>query len=204
MKKIFTTLLALVGMVAGFTLTSCGGGGGGGDEIGPNLEGLDVQLSGGTPYFHMYIGERRGRTNNYACTYQLGDSNTTGSLSILPGYPRPADNGEVVELKAQMGFDSTSWLQSSEDAAQMFDLPTVLGKGCVIFDMHVTLKLTENGGGSIVFEGKGHGYTISNTPNVPSESDWEDLGVDGPYYPVNKTFYNGLSVTGPLKRLFGE
>ena len=53
MKKFFASLLALVGMVAGLTLTSCGGGGGGG-----NLSGTTIMANGASSAYQISIGKK--------------------------------------------------------------------------------------------------------------------------------------------------
>ena len=53
MKKFFASLLALVGMVAGLTLTSCGGGGGS-----SNLSGTTIMANGASSSYLIRIGEK--------------------------------------------------------------------------------------------------------------------------------------------------
>lgn len=202
MKKFFTSLLALVGMVAGFTLTSCGGGGGGGDEIGPNLEGLEFQVAGKTPAFDIFIIERRGKTNNYTCQLRLGDAQTGGSFSLDPGYPSMTDNGQEVKIKGRLGFDSGKFLIDMRDAAQFFNFPSNSSKGCALLELIVEMTFQENGSGAISYTGKGYGYDSAGNPEQPSEEEQEKIDVDGPYYPIDVNIPGGLSVTGPINRLF--
>ena len=54
MKKFFTSLLALAGMVVGFTLTSCDGGG-----SGDNMSGLVITVQTGVTYSMVFDGKIR-------------------------------------------------------------------------------------------------------------------------------------------------
>ncbi len=63
MKKTFTSLLALAGMVVGFTLCSCGGGGGGGDD--GNLTGSSFTYNGSGVAYVIDFVERVSGGNAY-------------------------------------------------------------------------------------------------------------------------------------------
>ncbi|MBQ6940928.1 MAG: hypothetical protein IJN23_00005 [Akkermansia sp.] len=79
MKKFFASLLALVGMVAGLALTSCGGGGGGG-----NLSGKSIVASGTIAAYSISIGEKVAGSlglGSYACTIE--DYASTAQSSIV-------------------------------------------------------------------------------------------------------------------------
>lgn len=66
MKKFFLPLLALVGMVAGFTLCSCGGGGGNNDGPARAMANMKVEL-GSTPWI----------------AYDFQDAITSHALNVL-------------------------------------------------------------------------------------------------------------------------
>ncbi len=71
MKKIFLGLLALAGMVAGFTLTSCGGGGGGNQNLAGTI--FDVTR------YKIYLSER---VNGSDSTYDGVISDIQGSVTV--------------------------------------------------------------------------------------------------------------------------
>ncbi|MBQ9829293.1 MAG: hypothetical protein IJO38_03025 [Akkermansia sp.] len=60
MKKFFASLLALVGMVAGLALTSCGGGGGQ-----TNLDNTNIIVSGGGISYQISFGSKLEGTGLY-------------------------------------------------------------------------------------------------------------------------------------------
>ena len=109
MKKFFTSLLALVGMVAGFTLTSCGGGGGGDDAL-VNIAGLKIEGPSGLSGFTMEVNERIS-----------GDLYSARYFGMEGRFSVTSVNGSTVT-----GY---MWLNDSEDAsqseklAQWFGLP---------------------------------------------------------------------------------
>lgn len=153
MKKFFTSLLALAGMVVGFTLTSCGGGGGGGDS---NLMGLQVSTAGTTPGFTLQFEERYApQLNMYTCSYTLGRAMTTGSFA-LEQLPRMEKNEVVIE--GSMGFVDGEWVIRESNATTFFGLNGDSDKGCRVIELKVTIRFDENGNGTMTFEGKGYGF----------------------------------------------
>ena len=107
MKKFFTSLLALVGMVAGFTLTSCGGGGGG-----SSFEGLSI-TTGTSPETTMYfVKESEGY---YRVSFGFGSRNAYGhfeetSLTYDDKNGTPILEG-TLSITTESGVDdAASWL----------------------------------------------------------------------------------------------
>ena len=107
MKKIFLPLLALVGMVTGFTLTSCGGGGGG-----SNFEGLSI-TTGTSPETTMYfVKESEGY---YRVSFGFGSRNADGhftesSLTYDDKNGTPVLEG-TLSITTESGVkDAASWL----------------------------------------------------------------------------------------------
>ena len=108
MKKFFTSLLALVGMVAGFTLTSCGGGGGGDDAL-VNITGLKIEGPSGLSAFDMeVVGRISG--DLYSARY-FGKEGRFSVTSV---------NGSTVT--GYMWLNDSSEASTSKDLAQWFGL----------------------------------------------------------------------------------
>ncbi len=108
MKKFFTSLLALVGMVAGFTLTSCGGGGGGDDAL-VNITGLKIEGPSGLSAFDMEVVERISG-DLYSARY-FGKEGRFSVTSV---------NGSTVT--GYMWLSDSSEASTSPDLAQWFGL----------------------------------------------------------------------------------
>lgn len=68
MKKFVLSVLALVGMVSGFALTSCGGGGGSGSAA-----GTCISVNGPLCVYDVYIAERFGDNKTTAYTGTISD-----------------------------------------------------------------------------------------------------------------------------------
>ena len=71
MKKFFASLLALVGMVAGLALTSCGGGGGR-----TSLDNTNIIVSGGGASYVISFGSKLEGTGFYNATIGSLDGET--------------------------------------------------------------------------------------------------------------------------------
>lgn len=196
MKKFFTSLLALVGMVAGLTLSSCGGGGGSSDTN-PSMEGLVITLSGSTPNFSLTFVERRGMTDNYECLIGLGGAVTEGSFAMQPGFPQVDPNTGAVVFQGNLGFDDGQWLMTKADAASFFGVPSNGSNGCSIIELTVRMELFEKKGGNLKMTGKGYGY--DNVKN-PSPKPEDLIGEDEELNNIDKTYSGGLSVEGSLQR----
>lgn len=192
MKKFFTSLLALVGMVAGLTLSSCGGGGS--SDTNPSMEGLEITLSGSTPNFSLTFVERRGQTDNYECLIGLGGAVTEGSFAMQPGFPQVNPNTGAVVFQGNLGFDDGQWLMTKSDAASFFGIPSNGSNGCSVQTLTVRMELFEKKGGDLTMTGKGWGYDNVKNP-TPKPEDLVDEDNN-----INKSYLGGLSVSGSLQR----
>ena len=140
MKKTFTSLLALAGMVVGFTLTSCGGGGGGGDEDIIQLSGLEITTGAGLGNFTMQITERSA-VNLYTALYN-GEEGSFRVVSLT---------GKT--LKGQMWFSD---INASSDLAYWFGFGS--GSGTEVASeggnpVYLKLTFTSEDGGTLAREG---------------------------------------------------
>lgn len=124
MKKLFLPLLAAIGMVAGFTLSSCGGGGGNSNGQ-VDITGLYATTGAGVPVFAMSVDERLGDSNVYRVTYTFGEATYPGSLAVQMGYPMLNEDGKAV-IKSTMGIDSVNVLQDSNFMAWIGGKPDAL------------------------------------------------------------------------------
>ena len=124
MKKIFLPLLALVGMVTGFTLTSCGGGGG--DDALVNITGLTIEGPAGLSGFDMEVVERISG-DLYSARY-FGKEGRFSVTSV---------NGSTVT--GYMWFDNSSEASTSTELAQWFGLPV----------SNTNLRITSEGGNPV-------------------------------------------------------
>ena len=127
-------------MVAGFTLTSCGGGGGGGDEDIIQLSGLEITTGAGLGNFTMQIKERSA-VNLYTALYN-GEEGSFRVVSLT---------GKTV--KGQMWFSDTD---SSSDLASWFGFTT--GSGTEVASeggnpVYLELTFTSEDGGTLAREG---------------------------------------------------
>ena len=105
MKKIFLGLLALAGMVAGFTLTSCGGGG-------SNAK-LDINMESytfGDPVsLQIELKQRQGYADYYSATFTIQNQTYSGSFAITS--PTTLQDGKVV-IKGTMQITADAWHQA--------------------------------------------------------------------------------------------
>ena len=189
MKKTFTSLLALAGMVVGFTLCSCGGGGGGGDS---NLTGLQVSTAGTTPAFTLQFEEKYApQLNMYTCSYILGRAMTTGSFAMEK---LPRREGDQVVIEGSMGFVDGGWLIQESNATPFFDLNGNSDEGCRIQELKVTIRFDEDGNGTMQFEGKGYGFNNS-IPDLDPDPEEPDKRIP---QTIDKTY--AIGVTEGAKR----
>lgn len=187
MKKFFTSLLALVGMVAGFTLTSCGGGGGGGDS---NLTGLQVSTAGTTPTFTLRFEEKYApQLNMYTCSYVLGRAMTTGSFAMEK---LPRREGNQVVIEGSMGFIDGEWLIRESNATFFFGLRGDSDEGCSVTELKVTIRFDEDGNGTMEFDGKGYGFS-NGSPLSDTETDPETDEVRNVPQKIDKDYSIGIT-----------
>ena len=103
MKKIFLSLLALCGMVAGFTLSSCGGGGGG------NLAGTTILLQSGQGYYIQFAEKLQGTNQSYAARmWNDGGEDTDLWVTVLDG-PGYNDEGKLISLDAKVSVTTIDY-----------------------------------------------------------------------------------------------
>ena len=125
MKKFFTSLLALAGMVVGFTLTSCGGGGGGGDAL-VNIAGLEIEGPAGLSGFTMEVTDRIS-----------GDLYSARYFGMEGRFSVTSVNGSTVT--GYMWLNDSSEASTSTDLAQWFGLNV----------SHSGLSITSEGGNPV-------------------------------------------------------
>ena len=99
MKKFFASLLALVGMVAGLTLTSCGGGGGGGE----NLSGTEMIVNGSVATYRVSFVSKISDDSYEALISDFANT-TISSMLITVTESKKADgaddkDGDFIYLK---------------------------------------------------------------------------------------------------------
>ena len=108
MKKFFLPILAVCGMVAGFTLSSCGGGGGGSNgQESADISGLELVTGDMTPIFRMSVTSRMGRSNLYEAIYTFGNSSYAGTFSMAAGYPLLNEDGQA-EISGRMALNEVA------------------------------------------------------------------------------------------------
>ena len=103
MKKIFLSLLALCGMVAGFTLCSCGGGGG------STLSGTTLVIQTGQGYYISFDEKVQGTQQTYHAR-MFNDKGAEADLWVTvkdgPGYD---ENGKLNYMRASVSTTTTDY-----------------------------------------------------------------------------------------------
>ena len=103
MKKIFLSLLALCGMVAGFTLCSCGGG------SGSSLSGTTLVIQTGQGYYISFDEKVQGTGGTYHARMfndKGGEADLWVTVIAGPGYD---ENGKLNSLEASVSTTSTDY-----------------------------------------------------------------------------------------------
>lgn len=103
MKKIFLSLLALCGMVAGFTLSSCGGGGG------ENLAGTTILLQSGQGFYIQFAEKLQGTSQSYSATMWNDGGEETNLWVTLLDEPRYNDEGKLNYLTADVSVTTIDY-----------------------------------------------------------------------------------------------
>ena len=193
MKKIFLPLLALVGMVTGFTLTSCGGGGGGSEDEIIQLTGLSIEAPAGLGGFVMEVQDRVS-SNVYVATY----NDEVGRFQVL------SLNDKTV--RGQMWFED---VDSASDLAHWFgfsaaggrEISSEAGKSVIL-----ELKFANENGGKMTREGTvvlwndttrvvtidlKYGTVVDTTPGDGDEAEDEAT--------IKETAETDFTVTAPCK-----
>jgi len=178
MKKFFASLLALVGMVAGLALTSCGGGGGGQTNLdNTNIivsSGIAYQISfgsklEGTGFYDGYIGEVTGKKGVRILISETVTVNETDTETGLPS-----------DMSCTMSM--TEW---ENDSAKVF--AAILNGGYIdnvngFSAQNLTFTLKKNGGAySLTWSWTGDAkYTTpSNNGNVTHDIEGNEITHTG-------------------------
>ena len=183
MKKFFTSLLALVGMVVGFTLTSCGGGGGG-----SNFEGLTI-TTGTSPETTMYfVKESEGY---YRVSFGFGSRNADGHFTESSLTYDDKNGTPVLE-----GTLSISTESGVEDAASWLGFPPGNSAKFAI-DGGIWIKMMFNsskpaGSGTMTRKGTIVVYNDNNTRQGTIDLE------NGTYTPATATPDDGDDITGAV------
>ncbi|MBP3499288.1 MAG: hypothetical protein J6J97_04285 [Akkermansia sp.] len=159
MKKTFTSLLALAGMVVGFTLCSCGGGGGGNDEI-VNLDGLEITSLTSTETSMQFT---KASANYYALQLSFGGSNSDGHF-LVKGFTPGSQPRVVGAISLTANSDvraAANWLGLPPDSNLTFSIPDEI-------ELTMTFGSKTSGTGSMTRKGKV--LIWSGNPLIPSKS----------------------------------
>ena len=183
MKKIFLPLLALVGMVTSFTLTSCGGGGGENASL-IHLQGHKITVTGYSPVLEIEFTEAVA-SNVYSTDFTFGDAHVPGYFTVTSVDAATKTIQGQMAITKEGDFDSTkAWfgVQTSGDIS--FDSPIVLSMVLTSNDSGIMTRSGSIGvwtsGGDKTYAGnydveKGE-YTANTTPNNPDD----DVEVEVP------------------------
>ena len=176
MKKIFLPLLALVGMVTGFTLTSCGGGGGENTPL-IRLLGHNIEVTGYSPVLKIEFTEAVA-ANVYSTKYTFGSADVQGYFTVtsvdaatktIQGQMAITDDGDFDRTKAWFGVQTSGVIS--------FDSPIVLSMVLTSNDRGFMTRSGNIGvwtaGGDKTYDGnydvaKGE-YTPKTTPTTPDD-----------------------------------
>lgn len=183
MKKTFTSLLALAGMVVGFTLCSCGGGGGSDDEI-VNLDGLEITSLTSSETWMKFT---KTATNYYALELSFGGSTSEGHF-LVKGFT-PGSQPELVgaiSLTSNADVkDADNWLGLASNSNIVFSIPG---------EIELTLKFgSTNNSGTGTMTRKGKVLIYSGNPSLPSR--YIDLAT-GKVYDVDEEDEEGDEIPG--------
>ena len=179
MKKFFASLLALVGMVAGLALTSCGGGGGGQT----NLDNTNIYVTGSTIAYQISFGSKLEGTGFYNAT--IGSLNGEVQVSALI-----SGNVDTNKTDTETGLPSeltctistTDWDDNSAVVFASILTGGYKGTANGISVTDLTFTLTKEGGNYVLiwnWDGVAQYTTPSNIGDVPHdiESNYEGNGI---------------------------
>lgn len=176
MKKLILSVLALLGMVSGFALTSCGGGGSG---DGGRVIGTQIKAAGSEFAYTISFNERLGGTGstNYYAT--ITDDRGTICSDVLVTMSNVQYNGGVL-TSCTGAIASTEYGQPNKVAMVSviwgMDLNSIrLGKFIIGTTPSFTINATSAYEGTIHWTGEAD-YTTVNNNGV--ESDSETLSLD--------------------------
>lgn len=159
MKKTFTSLLALAGMVVGFTLCSCGGGGGSDDEI-VNLDGLEITSLTST---ETSMNFTKASANYYVLQLSFGGSNSEGHF-LVKGFTPGSQPQVVGAISLTANSDvraAANWLGLPPDSNLTFSIPD---------EIELTMTFGSKTSGQGTMTRKGKVLIWSGNPLIPSKS----------------------------------
>lgn len=186
MKKIFLPLLAVVGMIAGFTLCSCGGGGGSSSD-GPAraITNCKVELLS-SPVLEIQFGDA-------VTGWVLNASVTAGLDTRMPAYftitKQPTLENGCWRFWGEVNFVSSDTYSRSDEFRSFLGIPQE-AKSVTLESFQIYMDIPENGSGTVAGRGAtavvGHYYANDN-----STGEGEPILSD----PVDRSFI----FTGSLK-----
>lgn len=160
MKKTFTSLLALAGMVVGFTLCSCGGGGGGGDDEIVNLDGLEITSLTST---ETSMNFTKASANYYVLQLSFGGSTSDGHF-LVKGFTPGSQPRVVGAISLTANSDvraAANWLGLPPDSNLTFSIPD---------EIELTMTFGSKTSGQGTMTRKGKVLIWSGNPLIPSKS----------------------------------
>ena len=114
MKKFFASLLALVGMVAGLTLTSCGGGGGGGE----NLSGIEMIVNGSVSTYRVTLVSKISGDSYEAFISDFANTRISSMvMTVLESKKADGDDDEDGDFTYLKGMVSPGALDVNDNQA---------------------------------------------------------------------------------------
>lgn len=183
MKKTFTSLLALVGMVVGFTLCSCGGGGGSDDEI-VNLDGLEITTVTNAETSMKFT---KDSTNYYALQLDFGGAGSLGHF-LVKGFTPGSQPKVVGAISLSTNADvqnAANWLGLPINSNLTYSLPDEI-------ELTLTFGSTENSGtGTMTRKGR----VLFWTGNNLAPTRYIDL-ADGSIHDVDEEEEEGDDIPG--------
>lgn len=191
MKKIFLPLLALVGMVAGFTLCSCGGGGGG-DNDGPAraIANCSVQILS-TPVVSVYFNEA-------VTGWTLDAQVVAGADSPMPALftitRQPTKENGAWRFWGEVNFRSVQKFSTSAELLSFFGAPQE-ANSLTLSSFQFYMDIKENHSGNIA----GSGATSVEGRYFGTDTDTSD-GKPLQVTPIPRNFI----FTGRLKTQYLE
>lgn len=201
MKKFFLPLLALVGMVAGFTLCSCGGGGGNKNE-GPAraLAGMTLRLAS-SPWieyeFHEAVSSHGVSVTVHAGGSQQGGGGNSDTLTAQYNIENWWREGDTWKIRGVVSFASVvEQMQNSPEFLAYISVPT--DADSVTLDRFVVQFELPDSGNSNASGRTGYSYTV-----VQNGEYWVDGGNEGKKVPDQQKEAS-VTVTGALKTEYLE
>lgn len=178
MKKFFLPILAVCGMVAGFTLSSCGGGGSNGRES-ADITGLELVAGDTTPIFRMSVTSRMGRSNLYEATYTFGRSSYAGTFSMTEGYPLLNEDGQA-EVSGRMALNEVAAFTDRDFIVWLGGAPNAIGVQ-IETPVTLTIKAFKDSDSGVMERNLSGVYIRDNISSVqlPTDQQFDSVQVQG-------------------------